>query len=146
MSELHVNEACSVGSRLSIPCFLSTFTARDQRIQSIENLSEELRKTICLRTNMINIPSIFKHHLIAFSSKFSQFKRSSKCSNPINLHCEKLGKVTLWKACKKTLSLSMCEAIKLVRVDTYLTCVSRPKIVSYVLYITVIHKGRQDNH
>lgn len=91
----------------------------DYSIKSIESLSEHLRKTICYRTNMTTISSMCRHHLVAFSSRFSKFKQSSKCSNPLNIHSVGVKSRNIPKAGKRSISLELCESIKCFRSDLH---------------------------
>jgi hypothetical protein len=111
---------CSVGIFIQDECFLSTFVPVNCSIQSIDSLSEDLRKTICYRTNMTTIPSICRHHLVAFSSRFSKFRQSTKCSNPLSIHCvDGVKSRNIPKDGKKSISLESCEAIKCHRPDLH---------------------------
>ena len=116
---LNSSKQCSVGIFVKDVCFLSTFVPVDYSIKSLESLSEDLRKTICYRTNMKTIPSICRHHLVAFSSRFSKFKQSSKCSNPLNIHGVGVSSRNIPKAGKRSISLELCEAIKCHRSDLH---------------------------
>lgn len=95
---LNISNQCSVGIFLHDACFLSTFVPVKYSLKSIDNLSENLRKTICYRTNITKISSISRHHLLAFSSHFSKLKQSSKCSNPLNIHSVSFKSPNLLKA------------------------------------------------
>lgn len=76
---------CSVGMKFGDNCFSDKYVPTDRSLVSFDEKKDECR-TICYRTNMQTIDTICFHHKAAYTSHFHQQFKSTKCSDPFNLH------------------------------------------------------------
>ena len=97
---------CSVGAQVGEQCYLTCFVKKDTSLVTLDEVDIETVKKIKYRTQMNNVPSICKHHLVAYSKYFeNHVNRSNKCRDPFKLHKQKSAKST------KKVSLDFCESL-----------------------------------
>ncbi|KZS04070.1 Cc8L18.2-like protein [Daphnia magna] len=72
---------CLVGIHLKSACYLKRFVEENYELDTLDDLDDNNRKTVELRVNMSHVSSICKHHKVAFTTRFSLYHQSVKCSN-----------------------------------------------------------------
>lgn len=97
---------CSVGIHLNSPCYLKRFVKENFELDTLDDLDDNTRKTVELRVNISHVSSNCKHHKVAFSTRFSLYHQSVKCSNIFGKHKSSVptgNNIVTLANCEKTL-------------------------------------------
>lgn len=107
---------CSVGVHDDSPCFLSRFVKEDFSFVALDDLDQNVLKTLQFGVRMSNIPTICNHHKLAFTTRFPVYKQGKKCSDPFGIHpCNKKNPMG-----NGTPTLEQCEVFAQCRPDIHL--------------------------